>query len=498
MAFYRASDYLVGLVRELCKVPCETEWLEFKLNETRPERIGEYLSALANAAALHQRYAAHMLWGISNDRHEIVGTTFSPAAAKKGNELLEAWLARLLEPRVDFRFHELTVEGERVVLLEIDAAFQRPVAFKGVEYIRVASTSRRLSDFPEKEKALWRTWDRTQFEEGIAAAHVDDGFVLKELDYGTYFALVEVPVPNGHRLILEYLELDGLIKASPAGGWDITNLGALLLARDLSRFAGLDRKAVRVIQYQGMGRFRAHREIEFTEGYAVGIDRLVDYVLALLPANEVIEKVFRRSVSMFPPEAVRELITNMLIHQDLGVSGAGPMVEVFDGHIEFTNPGRPLVDTRRILDAPPRSRNNMLASRMRRFGICEERGSGIDRVVFEMEFFQLPAPRFEVPEEFTRVVLLGSKDPTEMDPGERVWTIYMHACLRYVLGQRVNNQSVRERFGLAGSESSKASRWLREALDEGVIVLRNPKVGTRNRAYLPYWAGQVNGNGPFA
>ena len=186
MAFFRDSDYLVGLVLELCKVPYETEWLEFKLNEKRPRRIGEYLSALANAAALHQRYAAHMVWGISDDRHEIVGTTFSPAAVKQGNEPLETWLARLLEPRVDFRFHELTVEGKRVVLLEIDPAFQRPIAFEGVEYIRVASTNRRLKDFPEKEKALWRTWDRTQFEAGIAAAHVDDGFVLKELDYGTY------------------------------------------------------------------------------------------------------------------------------------------------------------------------------------------------------------------------------------------------------------------------------------------------------------------------
>ena len=316
--------------------------------------------------------------------------------------------------------------------------------------------------------------------------------MLKELDYGTYFDLVEVPVPNGHQLVLESLELDGLIKASPAGGWDITNLGAILLAKDLSRFAGLERKAVRVVQYQGMGRFRALREIEFRQGYAVGIDRLVDYVLALLPAHEVIGKVFRRSVSMFPPKAVRELIANMLIHQDLSVTGAGPMVEVFDGRVEFTNPGRPLVDTRRILDAPPCFRNSMLASRMRRFGICEKRGSGIDRVVFEVELFRLPAPRFEIPEEFTRVVLLGSKDPAEMDLGERVRTVYMHACLRHVLGQRVNNQSIRERFGLASNEAPKVSRWLREALDEGVIVLQNPKAGTRNRTYLPYWASQVN------
>lgn len=45
-------DYLVGLLRELCKLPQETEWVEFKENAADPHDIGEYISALANSAAL--------------------------------------------------------------------------------------------------------------------------------------------------------------------------------------------------------------------------------------------------------------------------------------------------------------------------------------------------------------------------------------------------------------------------------------------------------------
>jgi predicted HTH transcriptional regulator len=94
---------------------------------------------------------------------------------------------------------------------------------------------------------------------------------------------------------------------------------------------------------------------------------------------------------------VRELVANALIHQDFSLSGAGPMVEIFDGRIEITNPGEPLVDTDRFLDSPPTSRNEGLASLMRRFRICEERGSGIDKVVAQLELYQLPPPVFEVP-----------------------------------------------------------------------------------------------------
>jgi hypothetical protein len=44
MTLGRSTAYLQGLVRELCKLPRETEWLEFKANNDNPQEIGEYIS----------------------------------------------------------------------------------------------------------------------------------------------------------------------------------------------------------------------------------------------------------------------------------------------------------------------------------------------------------------------------------------------------------------------------------------------------------------------
>ena len=401
----RDNDYLTGLVRELCKLPGETEWIEFKVNNSQPQSIGEYIAALANSAALYGKTHGYLIWGIEDRSHAIVGTKFEPIGAKKGNEPLESWLLQLLRPRIDFRFHEVMVDEHRVVLLEIDRAAYQPVSFEGTEYIRVGSTKKRLKEYPGKEQALWRIFDRIRFEDGTAAERVSGEKVLLSLDYPSYFDLLEAPLPDGRDAILDVLRRDGLIEPSKAGGFNITNLGAILFAKKLSAFPHLKRKSVRVIQYHGKDRTNTIREQEGGRGYASGFEGLINYIDGILPTNEIVEKALRRTVPMFPELAIREIVANALIHQDFSITGAGPMIEIFDDRIEFTNPGEPLVDTQRFLDTPPISRNEALASLMRRVRICEERGSGIDKVAFQVEYYQLPAPLFEVPPGFTRVVL---------------------------------------------------------------------------------------------
>ena len=68
------------------------------------------------------------------------------------------------------------------------------------------------------------------------------------------------------------------------------------------------------------------------------------------------------------------------------------MVEIFSDRLEITNPGLPLVDSERFIDTSPKSRNEGVASFMRRIGICEERGSGFDKVVLQTEIYQLSVP----------------------------------------------------------------------------------------------------------
>lgn len=43
MSALSSSDYAVGIVQELRKLPAETEWVEFKHNNADPKEIGEYL-----------------------------------------------------------------------------------------------------------------------------------------------------------------------------------------------------------------------------------------------------------------------------------------------------------------------------------------------------------------------------------------------------------------------------------------------------------------------
>lgn len=484
----RDPKFLVGLVRELCKLPKETPWAEFKQNKEEPEDIGEYLSALSNAAALEGKAHAYVVWGVEDGTHALVGTKFDPATTKKGNEELESWLLRMLNPRLHFRFFRVEVDGLPVAVLEIPRASGKPTAFQNQEWVRVGSVRKPLKEAPEIERTLWRIFDATPFEEGVAASHLNGPDALALLDYPSYFNLLKLPLPADQAVLLESLQADGMLAKDNAGGWNVTNLGAILFARDLTQFKGLGRKAVRVVVYEGGGRQKALREQVGRKGYAAGFEGLLEFVRALVPRNEVIGKALRQELPMYPDLALRELIANALIHQDFSVTGAGPMVEIFADRVEVTNPGQPLVTTERFLDCPPRSRNEALASCMRRIGICEERGSGVDKVVTETELFQLPAPVWEVPDGSLRAVLFAHRALREMDKEDRVRACYLHACLRHVLRNPMTNASLRERFGIEAHNSAIASRIIRDALEAGRIRPYDPDQGKKNARYVHYWA----------
>ena len=488
MVAARDNEYLIGLVNELRKLPHETEWVEFKTNRAEPQEIGEYLSALANGAALNEKDAAYLLWGIEDGTHAVVGTNFTPGTAKgKGSEPLENWLRRGLTPQLNFRFHEVGSGDERVVIMEIDPARQQPVAFNGDRFIRVGSVKKNLREHPEKERALWSILGRVKFENGVAAERESGENILSKLNYQSYFDLLERPIPESGSVILDMLERDELIARCDAGGWNITNLGAILFANSLDDFRRLRRKAVRVVQYKGSGPIDILSQREDTRGYAYGFQNLIRYINGRI-SSQVIGEALRKTTPMVPEPAVRELVANALIHQDFFATGTGALVEIFDARIEITNPGEPLVDPKFFLGSRPTSRNETLASMMRRLGICEELGSGIPRVVSAVEESQLPAPLFASQDRFTQAVLFAHKDLSDMDRDERVRACYLHACLRFRQNQPMNNSSLRRRFDIPDDRPDVASRLLREAVDDGMITVRDPNAGPRNRTYLPFWA----------
>lgn len=484
----KQQDELECLVRELRSLPSETDWVEFKENNDDPQMIGERISAISNMAALKGKLCGYMVWGISDNDHSLVGTSFDPSRLKKGNEDLQLWLSRLLNPRIYFKFHDVLVDGLRLVLLEIPRANSSPTQFSGVEYVRVGACQQKLKDNPAMERELWRALDATPFEKGFALQHVDKSAVLELLDYPAYFSLLSLSLPENKTGILRSLEDEGVIVNESPGKCAITNLGAILFAKDLNRFESLNRKAIRVILYKGTDRLETVREYPGRKGYASGFIGLIDFLNNLLPENEVLGKALRKSLPMYPSIAVRELIANALIHQDFGVHGCGPMVEVFSDRVEITNPGEPLVKAERFLDSPPRSRNEILAAMMRRMGICEERGSGVDKIVFQTEFYQLPAPIFEKVSGFTRSTLFAHKPFNSMTKEDRCRACYLHACLRYVSRNPMTNSSLRERFGIAEKNSAVVSRIIKDTMEANLIRPYDMEQGRKYAKYLPFWA----------
>jgi len=488
MSINRTNEYIVSLIQELLKQPNETEWLEFKHNNCDKEMIGEYISALSNSATLHGKINAYMIWGVDDKTHEILGTTFRPSITTKGNEALENWLLRLLKPKIDFRFYEVEIEDKYLVLLEITPAVVNPVMFSGVEYIRLNSHKKKLKELPEKERELWRVFDRVPFEKQIAVDNLNDSEVLGYLEYTAYFDLLKLPLPENRDGILESLVSDEMIEKTQNGTWNITNLGAILFAKDLNDFSHLKRKNIRTILYRDNSKLETIKEIEGKKGYAVGFERLIENINNMLPSNEVIGQAFRETILMYPELAIRELVANAIIHQDFFQRGNSVMIEIFANRFEVINPGEPLVDTDRFLDSPPKSRNEILASFMRRINICEERGSGVDKIVAQTELYQLPAPIFRATNGYTIGILFAHKELKEMNRMDRVRACYLHCCLKYIENDFMNNTSLRERFGIEIKNRSMVSKIINETIKDEKIALYDESVGTKAREYVPKWA----------
>lgn len=482
-------DMIDLIIKDAVEHKHELPWIEFKENNYNSQEIGEYVSALSNTAALFNQEHAFMIWGVNDETHEITGTNFDPQAEKVGNQGLELWIATQLNPQVQFYFHSTNIDGKKMVLLEIGRAFSSPVKFKGIDYIRIDSHKKKLKDFPDTERELWAIFSKKPFETMIAMENVSEEFILRELDYSAYFDMLSVELPSNREGIIEVLLSDCMISKCDTGNYNITNLGAILFAKRLSDFPSLERKAVRVIKYDGLDRVSsASKEQVGGKGYANGFEGLIDYISNLLPNNEILGKAIRRVVPMYPEIAVRELVANAVIHQNFYMQGTSPLIEIFQDRLEITNPGLPLIDKSRFVDHPPVSRNEKLASFMRRVGICEERGSGYDKVVSQTEFYQLPAPEIEIYNDHTKVILYAHKEFSKMTKDDRFRACYLHACLKRVNRDVMTNTSLRERFNIDEKNSSMISRLLNEACEKGLIKVSPDSTSTKNRKYLPYWA----------
>lgn len=460
-------------------VPTETENLEFKEAKQQFDRtkLLKYCVALANEGG------GCIVLGVTDKRPRQVVGSLAWSTAEDLNKT-KAYIVEKLRFRVDAT--ELQHPNGRVLVFEVPTRpVGQPLAFEGAYLMRAGEDLVPMT--PDVLRSIFVEDQQDWFcQPARSDASPDD--VIALLDTQTYFELLKIPYPTNRDAVLERLQSQDLIKQTPQG-WTITNLAAILLAKKLDAFSPtLARKAARVVIYEGINKLKTRNETTGIRGYAVGFNGLVDFLHSAAPQNRFIEEVVREEVKMFPKQALRELIANALVHQDFLATGTSVMIEMYSDRIEISNPGIPPIKVERFIDEN-RSRNEQLADIMRRFGICEEKGSGIDKVVSAAEDFQLPAPDFRVGDTRTTAVLFAHQDFADMSKTDRIRACYQHCSLLYVSNQRMSNQTLRERFRLSESQAATVSHIIGATKEAGWIKTdESESTSTRYARYLPFWA----------
>ena len=478
---------LHNLVDKLTSLSRESEIVEFKENFHSKEEIGERISALSNSACLLKQPYAYLVFGVDDTSHKVIGTTFKSKGQMVGNEELEVWLMNRLSPKIDFRCYDFEYADKvNIALYKIPSAENVPVKFLNESYIRINSSTRRLLNYPEKEKQIWRneTADKFLLKDAVKNLSLSD--IPKFLYTEVYFDLIKIPYPSTLKNVVMRFKEENFVSEYD-GKFSITNLGALLFAKNLNDFGLLARKAIRVIKYKGNSKIETERDLIDNKGYAAGFSNIIEWINGQLPMNEVIGSALRSNVRAYPEIAVRELVANSIIHQDFSVSGF-PTVEIYSDRIEISNSGKPVINSERFIDEYS-SRNEKLADIMRRMGFCEEKGSGMDKIVFSIETYRLPAVKITVQENRTVITLYAYKPLNEMSKEEKIRACYQHTCLKYVFNEKMTNQTFRERLGVDERNAAIVSRIIKDALDAGIIKEDNPESMSRKyRKYVPIWA----------
>jgi predicted HTH transcriptional regulator len=124
---------------------------------------------------------------------------------------------------------------------------------------------------------------------------------------------------------------------------------------------------------------------------------------------------------------------------------------------------------------------------MRRLGLCEELGRGWDRMIIACEVQQLPAPRIQIYQESTKVEIFSYMEFGNIPIEDKVWSTYLHACIKYLEGDALTNTSLRKRFGLKDTYSGTISRIIKECLSRELLKPVDPNTAPRYMRYIPIW-----------
>ena len=402
------DNHLVRLVDELCQFSTETEWVEFKNDNHPPQAIGEYISALANAACLKYKPKAYLLYGIQDKTYEVVGTSFDPYNTKgKGNQDLLPWITAGLIPNPGFEVFIVEHPGGRVVIFEIDPARGTPVSFYGKSFIRVGSSKTNLKLHLDKERAIWTRGSDWSAEvcKDATIEDLDPEAVAKAREQ---FAIKH---PSQADDVTNWDDITLLNKARVLKQGKVTRTALLLLGRAES--ATLLSPAVAKISW--ILKDADNRELDyehFGPPFLLAGDRLQGRNRNLVVRTMPSKTLFPVELTQYDFWVIREALHNCIAHQDYLLQRRIIVVE-FPDRVLLTNVGDFLPgDVKTVIrqDAPQSFyRNSFLAHAMVELNLIDTQGGGIKRMFETQRRRSFPLPDYDLVNEpgFVAVTLNG-------------------------------------------------------------------------------------------
>ncbi len=382
------NNSLREVLEDLLSRNYEEDWFEFKENWFVPHQLGEYISGMSNVAAMVGQPFAYFVWGITDDAHQVVGTSFDYHQDVK-NEPLEHYLARQIKPDLDFKFRDLTLRGERVVVLIIPAAKNVPTAFDRSRYYRIGSSKVNLADYPEREAQLFMALrGEIPTLEKTASEYQDLSFNKLFAYYGSRGITLN---KRTFKKNLNLLTADGKY-----------NVMAQLLSDNSQipiRFGLFTGKTKASPMY-------AVREFG-NDCLLYSLDGILRYgeVLNVPQADERNRVVERKEVMLFDQDAYREAVLNAFVHNHW-LEGA-PAFTVFQDRIEIlsrgTLPPKQTLDGFFAGESVPV--NEKLAKIILQLHISEQTGRGVPAIVdvYGREAFRLAENNIKVTIPFERI-----------------------------------------------------------------------------------------------
>ena len=361
------------LENSLYPVASELNELDWKSGlSCKTERLAQHLCAFSNLKG-----GGLLVFGVNDD-----ASLFS-VTKQESDEIIKK-LGNIaknnLSTSIAIEHWTTEYKGHSLLFIRIPEQIDKPTHLRGKEiwdsYTRSAGQTVKMSR--SQIKSMIADSQGLHFEKRIVKENVTTETLLKLLNYQKYFEMADKDQPKDIHVIAKRLEEFGLCQRTE-DGWNITNMGAILFANNMADFEGLERYSIIVRKYAGANNRELLSEQIGAFGYVVGFEGLVDYIMKLTSTEEI--GVVRNMKPTYPKIAIREFVANAMIHQDFSIEGMRVVIEIFSNRITITNPGAPLQDINRLLDLPPQSRNEDLAQAMFLLGICERRGSGIDRAV---------------------------------------------------------------------------------------------------------------------